>query len=115
MNNLKVKEMFDEIYSELNANQDKIQNLNGKMQFDFTADNNGKWCVEFTDGKAFIVEGAVEDATFTLFTRYNLFYDLHTGKISHDEATMTGEFNIAGDEIFGSKAGKAIKECSKYI
>jgi putative sterol carrier protein len=114
MSNKTVKEMFDEMRAGLEANTDKFADLNGTMQFDFTADNNGYWYVQFGHGKAVVGSGIIENATFTLITEYNLFKDLHTGKISHDEFQATGKIKTKGDANFASKAGATLYYCSKY-
>lgn len=82
----------------------QLHGITGKLQFDFTEDNNGCWCFELIDGKVQpIVEGQVEDATMTIVGAYETFYGVKTGKLDHATVMGSGELKVSGDTNFTMK------------
>ncbi|NMA69617.1 MAG: SCP2 sterol-binding domain-containing protein [Desulfitobacterium sp.] len=100
------KELLDDFIKKTEEKSDLTAEMNGTFQYDFSADNNGKWYVTFDNGNVTYGEGEAPDAGVTIIAKFKNFVDFYNGKLNAMAAVMTGKLKIKGNMAEAMKMQK---------
>jgi putative sterol carrier protein len=95
MAEVSVKQIFDEMPSNLNA--DAAKGLNAVIQFNLSGDGGGNYHTVIKDGACTVQEGAHASPNMTLTMTAQDYVDMVMGKLNGQMAFMSGKLKIAGD------------------
>lgn len=100
---VKLQDMFDESARKLQSEPERIKGLTATYQFDITGEDGGKWFIKIVNGEAEILPGAAEHSDVTVLMKTIDFINMGTGKLSGQEAFMSGKLRVKGNMGLGIK------------
>ncbi len=95
MDDVTVKQIFDEMPKNFNADAGK--NMNAVIQFNLSGDGGGNYHVVIKDGGCNVQQGTHASPNMTMRMAAQDYCDMITGKLNGQMAFMSGKLKIAGD------------------
>jgi putative sterol carrier protein len=106
---MKPKELFEgKLPENLKAQGDALTKINAIFQFTITGDDGGTWFVDCTKSGGEVGAGDNEGATCKVTMKDATFDAMTEGKISGQEAFMTGQIKLQGDMMLAMQLGKVL-------
>lgn len=93
----RVQEIFNEVFPEKLASNDKIENMDSVFQFNITGDDGGTWAIDFSKDSDYVSEGTADDPDVTVEMKDSDFVDMWEGTLPAPQAFMMGKVKIQGD------------------
>jgi len=98
-----VEQTFEQMESRFRA--DKAAGVNASIQYDITGSGGGTWNAVIKDSACKVSSGAVANPTLTLTMAAQDWLDMTSGKLSGQNAFMTGKLKLKGDMGLAMKIG----------
>jgi putative sterol carrier protein len=95
--------LFDESAKRLDAEPYRTEGLTATYQFDISGEDGGYWFITIVNGKAEIVKGLLEHPDVTVTMKSSDFVNMGTGKLSGQEAFMSGKLRVKGNIGLGMR------------
>lgn len=96
-----VKEVFDNMSKQFNANAAK--GVNAVFQFDITGEGGGAWTVTVKDGACQVQEGKAGSPTVTLTLSGETWLGMVNKQINGMQAFMSGKLKLSGDIMLAQR------------
>jgi putative sterol carrier protein len=100
------RDAFNELAVRLEREPERTQGIIAVYQFDITGEQGGKWYVNIEDGTAKVIEGEVPNPGCTIVMKASDYVAMATGKLSGNEAFMSGKLRVRGDIELSMKAAQ---------
>lgn len=106
---MKPKDLFEtKLPSNLKGQGDALTKINAIFQFNISGDNGGSWWVDCTKSGGEVGSGNNSGATCTVTMKDSTFDAMTEGKLSGQEAFMTGQIKLQGNMMLAMQLGKVL-------
>lgn len=104
----RTREIFEKIDRKLKEKAQEFSDASAVYKIVLKGPEGGTWMVDLREGSTGVREGS-EDAQCTITTKDEHFVKLFEGKLSPENALLTGKIKLSGDVILALKFGELLK------
>ena len=105
----RTREIFEKVDGKLKERADEYRDVGALYKIVLGGADGGTWLIDFRPGSIGVREDDAE-AECTIETKDEHFVNLFDGKLSPENALLTGKVKVSGDMLLAMRFGELLKK-----